>query len=186
MEASITYDVIIAGGGPGGSTTAAFLGQAGYNVLLLEKAQYPRDKTCGDAISGKSMGILRKLGLVDQVKAAPNARIEGVIFSAPNGKTVTIPFPARPDLSAPGFCCRRLVYDNILFQKRVQGVGISPPQVAVEYGLSGPMLRACGIQWDLRRNDPYSIYDRFEFDIPVFDTCDVLLLVHEPFVARTT
>lgn len=116
MEASSTYDVIIAGGGPGGATTAAFLGQAGYNVLLLEKAQYPRDKTCGDAISGKSMGILRKLGLVDQVKSAPNARIEGVIFSAPNGKTVTIPFPARPDLSAPGFCCRRLVYDNILFQ----------------------------------------------------------------------
>jgi len=66
-----------------------------------------------------------------------------------------------------------IMTDNILFQKRVQGVGISPPQVAVDYGLSGPMLRACGIQWDLRRNDPYSIYDRFEFDIPVFDTCDV-------------
>ncbi len=66
-----------------------------------------------------------------------------------------------------------IMTDNILFQKRVQGVGISPPQVAVDYGLSGPMLRACGIKWDLRRNDPYSIYDRFEFDIPVFDTCDV-------------
>jgi len=115
-EAASTYDVIIAGGGPGGSTAAAFLGQAGLSVLLLEKAQYPRDKTCGDAISGKSMGILRKLGLVEQVRNAPNAVIEGVIFSAPNGKTVTIPFPARPDRSAPGFCCRRLVYDNILFQ----------------------------------------------------------------------
>ncbi len=66
-----------------------------------------------------------------------------------------------------------IMTDNILFQKRVQGVGISPPQVAVDYGLSGPMLRACGIKWDLRRNDPYSIYDRFDFDIPVFDTCDV-------------
>lgn len=66
-----------------------------------------------------------------------------------------------------------IMTDNILFQKRVQGVGISPPQVAVDYALSGPMLRACGIHWDLRRNDPYSIYDRFEFDIPVFDTCDV-------------
>jgi len=116
MEASSTFDVIVVGGGPGGATTAAFLGQAGHNVLLLEKAQFPRDKTCGDAISGKSMGILRKLGLVDQVKDAPNARIEGVIFSSPNGKVVTIPFPARPDLSAPGFCCRRLVFDNILFQ----------------------------------------------------------------------
>ncbi|MBI2444874.1 NAD(P)/FAD-dependent oxidoreductase [Candidatus Micrarchaeota archaeon] len=116
MEASSMYDVIIAGGGPGGSTAASFLGQAGVRVLVLEKAQFPRDKTCGDAISGKSMGVLRKLGLVDEVRNAPNARIEGVIFSAPNGKTVNIPFPARPDHSAPGFCCRRLVYDNILFQ----------------------------------------------------------------------
>jgi NADH-quinone oxidoreductase subunit D len=66
-----------------------------------------------------------------------------------------------------------LMTDNILFQKRVQGVGICPPQVAVDYGLSGPMLRACGIKWDLRRNDPYSIYDRFDFEIPVFDTNDV-------------
>ncbi len=66
-----------------------------------------------------------------------------------------------------------LMTDNILFQKRVQGVGICAPQVAVEYGLSGPMLRACGIKWDLRRNDPYSIYDRFDFEIPAFDTSDV-------------
>jgi NADH-quinone oxidoreductase subunit D len=66
-----------------------------------------------------------------------------------------------------------IMTDNILFQKRVQGIGILPPQVAVDYAVSGPMLRGSGIQWDLRRNDPYSIYDRFEFDVPVFDTCDV-------------
>jgi NADH-quinone oxidoreductase subunit D len=66
-----------------------------------------------------------------------------------------------------------IMTDNILFQKRVQGVGACSPQVAVNYALSGPMLRACGIKWDLRRNDPYSIYDRFDFEIPVYDTCDV-------------
>ena len=66
-----------------------------------------------------------------------------------------------------------LVTDNILFQRRAQGVGVSEPAAAVNYGLSGPMLRACGINWDLRRNDPYSIYDRFEFAVPVFDSCDV-------------
>lgn len=66
-----------------------------------------------------------------------------------------------------------LVTDNILFQKRTQGIGISDPAAAVNYGLSGPMLRACGLDWDLRRKDPYSIYDRFDFDVPVFDSCDV-------------
>jgi NADH-quinone oxidoreductase subunit D len=63
--------------------------------------------------------------------------------------------------------------DNVLFQKRAQGVGICDPKVAVDYALSGPMIRSCGIKWDLRRHDPYSIYDRFEFEIPAFDTCDV-------------
>ena len=66
-----------------------------------------------------------------------------------------------------------LLTDNILFQKRVQGVGVLPARTAVEYAASGPMLRGSGLRWDLRRNDPYSIYDRFEFDVPVYDSCDV-------------
>jgi NADH-quinone oxidoreductase subunit D len=66
-----------------------------------------------------------------------------------------------------------LVTDNIIFRKRLQGIGKIDAATAVDYGLSGPMLRGSGIKWDLRRNDPYSIYDRFAFDIPVFDSCDV-------------
>jgi NADH-quinone oxidoreductase subunit D len=63
--------------------------------------------------------------------------------------------------------------DNIIFQKRVQGLGILDAKTAVNYAISGPMLRASGVKWDLRRNDPYSIYDRFEFDIPVGTSGDV-------------
>jgi len=66
-----------------------------------------------------------------------------------------------------------IMTDNILFQKRVQGVGMLRPEVAVDYAVSGPMLRGSGIRWDLRKNDPYSIYDRFDFEIPTYDTCDV-------------
>jgi NADH-quinone oxidoreductase subunit D len=66
-----------------------------------------------------------------------------------------------------------LTMDNVLYQKRVQRIGVIRPEVAVDWGLSGPMLRSCGINWDLRKNDPYSIYDRFDFKIPVFDSCDV-------------
>ena len=66
-----------------------------------------------------------------------------------------------------------LVTDNILFQKRIQGIGVIDAKSADDWGLSGPMLRASGLKWDLRRNDPYSIYDRFDFATPVFDTCDV-------------
>ena len=66
-----------------------------------------------------------------------------------------------------------IMTDNVLFQKRVQGVGILTPEMAVDCAVSGPMLRGSGFTWDLRKNDPYSIYDRFDFAIPVYDTCDV-------------
>ncbi|HEX9016906.1 MAG TPA: NADH-quinone oxidoreductase subunit D [Chloroflexota bacterium] len=56
---------------------------------------------------------------------------------------------------------------NKIFIERTAGVGVLPPDVAVNYAVSGPTLRGSGLRWDLRKNDPYSIYDRFEFDIPV-------------------
>jgi len=58
-----TFDLIVVGAGPAGSSAALFAAQQGLNVCLLEKAAFPRDKTCGDAISGKSMMILKELGL---------------------------------------------------------------------------------------------------------------------------
>jgi NADH-quinone oxidoreductase subunit D len=56
---------------------------------------------------------------------------------------------------------------NEIFIKRTANVGILPRDVAVAYGCSGPMLRGSGVKFDLRRDDPYSIYDKFQFDIPV-------------------
>jgi NADH-quinone oxidoreductase subunit D len=56
---------------------------------------------------------------------------------------------------------------NKIFIERTAGVGILPPEVAINYGASGPVLRGSGVKWDLRKNDPYSIYNRLEFDIPV-------------------
>ena len=121
------FDAIVVGGGPGGSTAAAFLARDGHRVLLLEKETFPRDKTCGDAISGKSASVLRELGLIDRVEQAPHAIAEGVLFSGPKGHTVQIPFPKDIDPSGiknskkynyvtAGYVQRRLVYDDILFQ----------------------------------------------------------------------
>ncbi|MFQ6605399.1 MAG: NADH-quinone oxidoreductase subunit D [Fidelibacterota bacterium] len=61
----------------------------------------------------------------------------------------------------------RLLSYNKIFIERTADVGVMPPEVAIDYGVSGPNLRGSGVKWDLRKNDPYSIYDRFEFDIPV-------------------
>ena len=56
---------------------------------------------------------------------------------------------------------------NKIFVKRTANVGVLPGDVAINFGSSGPVLRGSGVKWDLRKNDPYSIYDRFEWDIPV-------------------
>jgi NADH-quinone oxidoreductase subunit D len=56
---------------------------------------------------------------------------------------------------------------NKIFIERTANVGVLPGDVAVNYGVSGPILRGSGVQWDLRKNDPYSIYGRFDFEIPV-------------------
>lgn len=59
-----------------------------------------------------------------------------------------------------------LLNDNPIWIARNKGVGVMSPELAIAYGVSGPSLRASGIKYDIRKNDPYSIYDRFDFDIP--------------------
>jgi NADH-quinone oxidoreductase subunit D len=59
-----------------------------------------------------------------------------------------------------------LLTKNEVFVVRTRGIGAMSVETAIDYGLSGPVLRACGLKTDLRREEPYSIYDRFDFDIP--------------------
>ena len=56
---------------------------------------------------------------------------------------------------------------NKIFIERTANVGVLPVDVAVNFGVTGPALRGSGLKFDVRKNDPYSIYDRFDFDIPV-------------------
>ncbi len=56
---------------------------------------------------------------------------------------------------------------NQIFIDRTANVGILPSETAINYGVTGPNLRASGVKWDLRKNDPYSVYHKFDFEIPV-------------------
>jgi len=66
-----------------------------------------------------------------------------------------------------------LLTRNEIFMARCQNIGNFSAERAIAYGLSGPMLRASGVNWDLRKDEPYSIYDRFNFQVPVGNYGDV-------------
>jgi NADH-quinone oxidoreductase subunit D len=66
-----------------------------------------------------------------------------------------------------------LLVTNEILMARTQGVGILPPKLAISAGVTGPLLRASGVNYDLRKVDHYSIYDRFDFKVPLGDHWDV-------------
>ena len=65
-----------------------------------------------------------------------------------------------------------LVSGNVIFQQRTKGIGILSAEKAVSYGASGPVLRGSGVKFDLRKDEPYGAYPRFQFDVPTGKTGD--------------
>jgi NADH-quinone oxidoreductase subunit D len=74
----------------------------------------------------------------------------------------------------PGFIDEydQLLAENEILLVRTKGVGVLPKDLAINIAASGPVLRASGVDWDIRRDDTYSIYDRFDFDIPIGNVGD--------------
>lgn len=66
-----------------------------------------------------------------------------------------------------------LLTDNEIFISRTRGISAMSWEEMVSYGVSGPMLRSAGLKYDIRRVEPYSIYDTFDFDVPTFETGDL-------------
>ncbi len=76
-------------------------------------------------------------------------------------------FPQRIERDVEG-----LLTTNRIWVDRLKGVGVMPRDVAISYGLTGPSLRASGVEWDLRKEQPYLGYENFDFDIPVGEVGD--------------
>ncbi|HZP83732.1 MAG TPA: NADH-quinone oxidoreductase subunit D [Chthonomonadaceae bacterium] len=68
----------------------------------------------------------------------------------------------------------RLLTGNRIFRARCEGVGVLSREMAIAYGASGPVARGSGIPYDIRRIAPYDVYDRMEFDVPVFEEGDCM------------
>lgn len=116
-------NIFIIGAGPAGCATSMFLSKAGIPHTIIEKSKFPRDKVCGDALSGKVVYVLKQLnnGLLEKYSQESEHFLPswGVKFVAPNGKSIDIPF--KSDMSkeshAPGFISKRMDFDNSLFEQ---------------------------------------------------------------------
>src|SRR2546427_13298247 len=91
MSASFDYDVIIAGGGPAGSSAAIHLATRGARVLLLEEKKFPRAKLCGEFISPECLAHFKRLGVMEQMRAAGGVSLSETLFYSPRGKSVAGP-----------------------------------------------------------------------------------------------
>jgi len=99
-------------------------------------------------------------------------RIGGCAMDIPDG------FDEAVRAWAKDFLQNLKIYENLLtknpiWMERTVGIGVLDKENTISYGVSGPLARAAGIDWDLRRDNPYSSYEEFDFDIPVENGCDV-------------
>ena len=120
------HDAVVVGAGPGGAATAHFLSAQGADVLLLDRAEFPRDKTCGDGLTPRAVRMLEAIGVLDDV-AAQACRVDAYQVVAPNGRVTTAPLgDAHQALVTP-----RLRLDHLLLRRAIQTGSRFEPDVRV-------------------------------------------------------
>ncbi len=146
------FDVIVVGGGPGGSAAAAYNALNGCRVLLLEKGVWPRDKPCGDAVGGKSLSHVEELGVLPMVESTPHYVVDSIVFGSPNGSEVRVMLPKESYEEKgllSGYALPRVQFDYMLFKRATEMVleaggsviqGFSVNDVAVEVGDEGQRI----------------------------------------------
>src|SRR6201993_406728 len=126
------YDLAIAGGGPSGSAAAWQAAQTGARVVLLDKAEFPRDKPCGDGLTARAVSYLQKMGLANEV--AKFHRVNRVTVFSPSQWELS--FPKRPGMPDHGHTVSRTELDTLLL-KHAESAGAEVRQSAE---VTGPIF----------------------------------------------
>ncbi len=123
------YDLAIAGGGPAGSAAAWQAVHTGARVIVLDKAEFPRDKPCGDGLTPRAVSYIQKMGLAHQV--AKFHRVNRAKVFSPSEWDLS--FPRRPGMPDHGHTARRLELDALLL-KNAESAGAEVRQSAEAVG----------------------------------------------------
>jgi geranylgeranyl reductase family protein len=138
------HDVVVVGGGPSGASCAYWLAEAGHDVLLLEKKHYPREKTCGDGLTPRSVKQLEDMGLAD--KLAEHHRFEG-LRSIAFGRTLEMQWPSHPDYPSYGYVVTRKDLDHLVAERAVKaGAVLWDQSEALAPLLEGGLVRGAVVK----------------------------------------
>ncbi|MGO4956263.1 geranylgeranyl reductase family protein [Luteococcus sp. Sow4_B9] len=141
-------DVIVVGAGPGGSATAAHLARRGLDVVLLEKATFPRDKICGDGLTPRAVRALVKLGMDISAENGfhrnEGLKIYGGAARVDDGTDLFMPWPELTDFPNFGLTCARMDLDEKLARhaaslgaELVEGASVNAPVLDAEGRITG-------------------------------------------------
>ena len=139
------YDLVIAGGGPSGSAAAWQAALAGAKVVVLDKAEFPRDKPCGDGLTARAVSYLQKMGLADEV--ATYHRVNRVTVYSPSAWELS--FPRRPGMPDHGHTVSRTRLDTTLLKHAEsagaevrQGAEVGAPELDTNGRVVGVVLKS--------------------------------------------
>jgi flavin-dependent dehydrogenase len=108
------FDVAIVGGGPAGSSCAAFCALTGLRTLVLERERFPREKVCGDCLNPSCWPVLERLGLAQRVLDLPHSKLTSVEFIAIDGHKVIVDLPTGEDCEVS---VKRSIFDDLLLRR---------------------------------------------------------------------
>ncbi|HZU80686.1 MAG TPA: geranylgeranyl reductase family protein, partial [Acidimicrobiales bacterium] len=128
------HDVLVIGGGPSGSSCAYWLADAGWDVVLVEKKQFPREKTCGDGLTPRAVRQLTDMGLAGALSGAHMYR---GLRSCAYGMTLELAWPEHPSFPSVGYVITRHDLDQLVAERAAkagakvwQGVEAAEPILA--------------------------------------------------------
>jgi geranylgeranyl reductase family protein len=107
------FDVAIVGGGPAGSSCAAFCARGGLRTLVLEREKFPREKVCGDCLNPSCWPVLQRLSLAQRVRDLPHSKLDSVEFIAIGGRNVIVDLPTGDDCE---LSVKRSLFDALLLK----------------------------------------------------------------------
>ena len=122
-------EVLVVGGGPAGAASAFFLARAGVDVLVIDRARFPRDKPCAEYLSPQASRILHDMGVLEAIEGAGAAQLSGMRVRAPNGAVIHGEFASSHGFHGfrdHGLALRRLELDALLLDRaRAAGARVS-------------------------------------------------------------